>query len=224
MQSKPTTYVFPVQQIANVLYWQDFQAALPANRGITVCCTLKVRSAFMLNFVWMSRRNLGMAALAFTVLLSFTGCGRKFSVSVNEQMLYDPRPSSALVVVADAGLQSCINVLVRDRQITEVSQIQVLACPMLEIRSLTGIDQLINLRFLDLAGNELVNLDGLANARSLSSVNTPDNRLQDISAILQIPTLSSAVMTGNLLIPCSQLAQLQSKLANNLLAPDSCVP
>ena len=178
----------------------------------------------MLNFVWMSRRNLGMAALAFTVLLSLTGCGRKFSVSVNEQMLYDPRPSSALVVVADAGLQSCINVLVRDRQITEVSQIQVLACPMLEIRSLTGLDQLINLRFLDLAGNELVNLDGLANARSLSSVNTPDNRLQDISAILQIPTLSSAVMTGNLLIPCSQLAQLQSKLANNLLAPDSCVP
>jgi Leucine-rich repeat (LRR) protein len=177
----------------------------------------------MLNFVWMSRRNLGMAALAFTVLLSLTGCGRKFSVSVNEQMLYDPRPSSALVVVADAGLQSCINVLVRDRQITEVSQIQVLTCPMLEIRSLTGIDQLINLRFLDLAGNELVNLDGLANARSLSSVNTPDNRLQDISAILQIPTLS-AVMTGNLLIPCSQLAQLQSKLANNLLAPDSCVP
>ena len=67
----------------------------------------------MLNFVWMSRRNLGMAALAFIVLLSFTGCGRKFSVSVNEQMLYDPRPSSALVVVADAGLQSCINVLVR---------------------------------------------------------------------------------------------------------------
>ncbi len=178
----------------------------------------------MLNFVWMSRRNLGVAALAFTVLVSLAGCGRKFSVSVNEQMLYDPRPGNALVVVVDAGLQSCINVLVRDRQITDVSHIQVLACPMLEIRSLAGIDQLVNLRFLDLAGNELVNLDGLANARSLSSVNTPDNRLQDISAILQIPTLSSAVMTGNILIPCSQLAQLQSKLANNLLAPDNCVP
>jgi Leucine-rich repeat (LRR) protein len=178
----------------------------------------------MLSFVLLTRRNLGMAALAFTVLLSLAGCGRKFSVSVNEQMLYDPRPGSALVVVADAGLQSCINVLVRDRQITDASQIQVLACPMLEITSLAGIGQLVNLRFLDLAGNELVNLDGLANARSLSSINAPDNRLQDISAILQIPTLSSAVITGNVLIPCSQLAQLQSKLANNLLAPDRCVP
>ncbi len=178
----------------------------------------------MLSFVLMTRRNLGVATLAFTVLLTLAGCGRKFSVSVNEQMLYDPRPGSALVVVADAGLQSCINVQVRDRQITDAAQIQVLACPMLEITSLAGIGQLVNLRFLDLAGNELVNLDGLANARSLSSINAPDNRLQDISAILQIPTLSSAVMTGNVLIPCSQLAQLQSKLANNLLAPESCVP
>lgn len=178
----------------------------------------------MLNFALLTRRERALPVVLLIVLLLLGGCGRKFSVSVNEQMLYDPRPGSALVVVADAGLQSCINVLVRDRQITDVSQIQVLACPMLEIESLAGIGQLANLRFLDLAGNQLVNLDGLANARSLSSINAPDNRLQDISAILRIPTLSSAVMTGNVLIPCSQLAQLQEKLANNLLAPDSCMP
>jgi len=178
----------------------------------------------MLNFALLTRRERGLPVVLLIVLLLLTGCGRKFSVSVNEQMLYDPRPGSALVVVADAGLQSCINVLVRDRQITDASQIQVLACPMLEIASLAGIGQLVNLRFLDLAGNQLVNLDGLANARSLSSINAPDNRLQDISAILRIPTLSSAVMTGNVLIPCSQLAQLQETLGNNLLAPDSCMP
>lgn len=178
----------------------------------------------MLNFALLTRRERRLPVLVLIVLLLLSGCGRKFSISVNEQMLYDPRPGSALVVVADAGLQSCINVLVRDRQITDVAQIQVLACPMLEITSLAGIGQLVNLRFLDLAGNQLVNLDGLANARSLSSINAPDNRLQDISAILRIPTLSSAVMTGNVLIPCSQLAQLQEKLANNLLPPDSCMP
>jgi Leucine-rich repeat (LRR) protein len=178
----------------------------------------------MLNIALLTRRERALPVLMLIALLLLSGCGRKFSISVNDQMLYDPRPGSALVVVADAGLQSCINVLVRDRQITDVSQIQVLACPMLEIESLAGIGQLVNLRFLDLAGNQLVNLDGLANARSLSSINAPDNRLQDISAILRIPTLSSAVMTGNVLIPCSQLAQLQEKLANNLLAPDSCMP
>lgn len=178
----------------------------------------------MLNFALLTRRERRLPVLVLIVLLLLSGCGRKFSISVNEQMLYDPRPGSALVVVADAGLQSCINVLVRDRQITDVAQIQVLACPMLEITSLAGIGQLVNLRFLDLAGNQLVNLDGLANARSLSSINAPDNRLQDISAILRIATLSSAVMTGNVLIPCSQLAQLQEKLANNLLPPDSCMP
>jgi internalin A len=159
-----------------------------------------------------------------SILLLLTGCGRKFSVSVNDQMLYDPRPGNTRVVVADAGLQSCINVLMRQRELTEADQIQVLACPLLEIESLAGIGQLIKLRFLDLTGNQLVNLDGLADLKSLSSINAPDNRLQDISAILQIPTLSSAVMTGNLSIPCNQLEVLRSKLDNSLLAPESCLP
>lgn len=178
----------------------------------------------MFSLVFFTRRTFGLQVMLFVVLLLLVGCGRQFSVTLNEQLLYDPRPATALVVVADAGLQSCINMLVRDRQITDVSQIQVLACPLLEITSLAGIGQLENLRFLDLAGNQLLNLDGLATARSLSSINAPDNRLQDISAILQIPTLSSAVMTGNGLIPCRQLEQLQEKLANNLLAPDNCRP
>ncbi|MDO9475112.1 MAG: hypothetical protein Q7L07_00275 [Pseudohongiella sp.] len=178
----------------------------------------------MLSSFMLKRHRLLTLGMVAGTLLLLTGCGRKFSVSVNDQMLYDPRPGNTRVVVADAGLQSCINVLMRQRELTEAEQIQVLACPLLEIESLAGIGQLVNLRFLDLAGNQLVNLDGLADIKGLSSINAPDNRLQDISAILQIPTLSSAVMTGNLLIPCNQLEVLRDKLDNSLLAPESCLP
>ncbi|MDP3517408.1 MAG: hypothetical protein Q8S94_09605 [Pseudohongiella sp.] len=178
----------------------------------------------MLSSFMLKRHSLLSLCMVAGTLLLLTGCGRKFSVSVNDQMLYDPRPGNTRVVVADAGLQSCINVLMRQRELTEADQIQVLACPLLEIESLAGIGQLVNLRFLDLAGNQLVNLDGVADLKGLSSINAPDNRLQDISAILQIPTLSSAVMTGNLSIPCNQLAVLRDKLDNSLLAPESCLP
>lgn len=178
----------------------------------------------MLNSMIVGRHRLLTGMIVASAVLVLTSCGRKFSISVNEQMLYDPRPGNTRVVVADAGLQSCINVLMRERNLTDAEQIQVLACPLLEIESLAGIDQLVNLRFLDLAGNQLVNLDGLAGAKNLSSINAPDNRLQDISAILHIPTLSSAVMTGNQLIPCTQLQALQAKLDNSLLPPARCVP
>ena len=178
----------------------------------------------MLKTFFSHRNRLLTGLIVSSAVLLLSGCGRKFSISVNDQMLYDPRPGTSGVVVADAGLQSCINVLMRQRGLTDVEQIQVLACPLLEIESLAGINQLVNLRFLDLAGNQLMNLDGLAGAKNLSSINAPDNRLQDISAILQIPTLSSAVMTGNQLIPCSQLEVLQAKLDNSLLAPERCMP
>jgi hypothetical protein len=175
-----------------------------------------------------SRSGLGLKpagiAVALAVLVALSGCGRKFSVSLNEQMLYDPRPGNVLVHVADAGLQSCINVLMRDRSLADPALVQVLACPALEIESLAGIGQLVNLRFLDVAGNLLTNLDRLSGLSNLSSVHAPDNRLLDVSALLAVPTLSSAVLTGNNQIPCVQLETLTARLGGNLLKSDACIP
>ncbi|MDO8908067.1 MAG: hypothetical protein Q7W55_06160 [Pseudohongiella sp.] len=162
--------------------------------------------------------------IALVTLVLLSGCSRKFSVSLNEQLLYDPRPGNMLVQVADAGLQSCINVLMRDRSLTDPALVQVLACPALEIESLAGIGQLTNLRFLDVAGNLLSNLDGLGGLSNLSSVHAPDNRLLDVSALLSVPTLSSAVLTGNHQIPCVQLETLAARLGGNLLKSEGCIP
>lgn len=156
------------------------------------------------------------------MLLAVTGCARQYSVSVNQQVLYDPRPSSGLVRVADNGLQSCINLRTRTSEIESVDDIEVLACPGLDIASLDGIRALNGLRFLDLAGNQLTTLDGLYGLTRLSSVNAPDNQLQDISSLLTLNTLTSAVLTGNPRIPCDQLDSLETRLGANLLRPEQC--
>lgn len=168
-------------------------------------------------------RSVAVSLLLLTLIV-LAACSRRFSVSLNDQMLYDPRPGNAVVTVQDPGLQSCINVLMRERALSDVTAVEVLACPGLEIASLAGIEQLVNLRFLDLAGNELINLDGLQALSRLSSVNAPENRLQDISALLRNSSLTSAVLTGNPLIPCAQLDTLGERLQNNLLRPENCAP
>lgn len=148
-------------------------------------------------------------------------CSRKFSVSVNQQVLYDPRPGH-VVAVADAGLQSCINVALRDGELAGASDVQILACPALEIETLDGIEQLDNLRYVDLAGNQLEHLDELRGLRRLSSVNAPDNALNDISGLLAVSSLTSAVLTGNHNIPCRQLDTLAERLGQNLIRPAQC--
>lgn len=166
-------------------------------------------------------RLLPLVLLAAAVCLS--GCARKYSVSVNQQVLYDPRPGASAVRMADAGLQSCINLLMRQQSGSNPAQIAVIACPNLEISDLGGIAALSALRFVDLAGNNLSNLDELRHLSSLSSVHAPDNQLQDISGILSTATLTSAVLTGNPAIPCDQLDVLQARLGQNLIRSQQCL-
>ena len=165
--------------------------------------------------------------IAKTLLLILTAtllsaCARQFSVSVNQQTLYDPRPFSGIVRVADAGLQSCINVTARQQELDDPAQIRVLACPGLEIATLEGIEALSALRFIDLSGNALENLDPLRHLSRLTSVNAPDNLLKDISGLDALNALTSAVLTDNPDIPCDQLEALRSRLNQNLIRSPEC--
>lgn len=159
--------------------------------------------------------------LTLAILILLTGCSRQFAFSVNNNVLYDPRPNS-YVIVEDPGLQSCINLALQQQGGGDPATIRILTCPYLEIASLTGIFVLENLQYLDLSGNQVENVDPLVRLRRLSSINAPDNQLKDIGGILDIPSLTSAVLRGNPDIPCDQLDELEEKLENSLLRPDSC--
>lgn len=159
--------------------------------------------------------------VALAIVMLMTGCSRQFALSVNNNVLYDPRPNS-FVIVEDPGLQSCINLALQQQNGGDPDTIRILTCPYLEIVSLTGIFVLDNLQYLDLSGNEVENFDPLVRLRRLSSINAPDNNLKDIGGILDIPSLTSAVLRGNPDIPCDQLDELEEKLGNSLLRPDTC--
>lgn len=164
-----------------------------------------------------------MSKLGLTLAIIFlsVSCTRQFAVSVNNNVLYDPRPNS-VVMVEDPGLQSCINLALEQQGGGDPASIRILTCPYLEIVSLSGIFVLENLQYLDLSGNQVENFDPLMRLSRLSSINAPENNLKDIGGVLDIPSLTSAVLTGNDNIPCDQLDDLQERLNSSLLRPESC--
>jgi hypothetical protein len=49
-----------------------------------------------------------------------------------------------------------------------------------------------------------------------------NNRVRDIETLIAMKSLTSAVLTGNPTISCSQLAELADNLGDNLQRPATC--
>jgi hypothetical protein len=156
------------------------------------------------------------------MLMLLGACNRLYSVSVNEQVLYDPRPGNTVIRFSDPGLQSCVNLRLRQEPSLAPEDITILSCAGLEIESLEGIGALRGLQYVDVGDNELEHLDALGRLPRLVSVRANDNPLGDISALLRIDSLTTVVLTGSQRIPCRQLDSLEERLGNNLLRPDQC--
>lgn len=168
----------------------------------------------------MNRFRMIFLPLLLTVLLG--ACNRLYSISVNEQVLYDPRPGNPVIRFEDPGLQSCVNVRMQEDPSLAPEDITILSCVGLEIQSLEGINVLQSLESIDVSDNELEHLDELARLPRLTSVRAPGNPLQDVSGLLRASSLTAATLTQTRQIPCNQLDSLQNRLGNNLARPDEC--
>lgn len=161
-----------------------------------------------------------------TTLLAIAGtlaaCTTPFTVTVNNQAVYDPDGRLAREVVSDADLQGCINLALRQQSLVDINALTVLSCNNSQITELDNISQLRNLRFLDLANNNISNITPLEGLLALSGLNLVNNQIIDIGPLLNIPALSTVSLLGNNGIPCAQVQQLQAKLGSSLTPPERC--
>jgi Leucine-rich repeat (LRR) protein len=159
------------------------------------------------------------------ILLSaivLSACSQKFTVSVNDQNVYDPRPNQTAQRFSDPGLQACVNLTVQQTGV-DVDKIKVLACPDWQIAEIESIGTLRSLQFLDLSDNNITSLAPVTTLRNLSSISINNNRISDAAPLLRIATLTSATLNGNADIPCQQIESLRAKLKANLVS-DQCKP
>jgi Leucine-rich repeat (LRR) protein len=157
-----------------------------------------------------------------TILLVLGGCSQVYTVSINDQSVYDPSGRLLSSEVEDSDLQGCINLAVRQQNLNNPQELSVLSCPNSQIASLERIGEFGLLLFLDLGNNIISNLTPLESLEQLSGLNLTNNAIADIAPLFNMQSLSSVILTGNDQISCNQLALLRQRLGDKLVAPAQC--
>ncbi|NQV68557.1 MAG: hypothetical protein HQ498_00890, partial [Pseudohongiella sp.] len=128
--------------------------------------------------------RLGLGA----ALLVLVSCSHQFSVSINDQAIFDPGDRLLAGQLADPDLQGCVNLALQQQGLQNSAMLAVLSCANSEISDLGNISQLAQLRFLDLGNNNISNLTPLEGLTQLGGLNLTNNSVTDIAALLNIPT------------------------------------
>ena len=156
------------------------------------------------------------------VLAILSQCSQQFTVSVNNQAVFDPGGRLLDQQTIDSNLQGCINLAVRQQKLIGAIELTILSCANSQVSVLDNLQQLARLRFLDLANNSISNLTPLEQLGQLSGLNLVNNVITDISALFNIASLTSVSLSGNPGIDCGQLDALEDKLGDKLTRPTSC--
>lgn len=150
-------------------------------------------------------------------------CSTPYTVSVNNNAVYDPQDRLYTGEVSNADLQGCINFALAQQGLDSTEELQVLACANSEVSDLGNIATLTQLRFLDLGSNRISNLAPLERLTRLSGLNLSNNAIRDVSPLFRIATLRSLSLLGNDGIDCDDIARLKAQLGANFTEPQRCV-
>ncbi|MFT4815357.1 MAG: Leucine-rich repeat (LRR) protein [Pseudohongiellaceae bacterium] len=160
--------------------------------------------------------------VAAALLISISACSQNYTVSVNNQAVFDPTGRLFNGDLADPDLQGCVNIAMQQQNLQNAELLRVLSCGNSEVETVEAIEQLTQLRFLDLSNNFIRDISPLQGLRSLGGLNLMNNEITDISPLLNMANLASLNLVGNNDIPCQQLLTLEARLGSNLSRPDSC--
>jgi len=167
---------------------------------------------------------LSSLALALALLAFLTTCSQPIAISINNRAVYDPQGRLLENETLDADLQGCINLTLRQQDLSNPSEITALSCANSEIQALDNIGLLSRLRFLDVSGNQITNITPLEALSELSGINLANNQITEIGPLFNLPSLTSVLLEGNSAIPCTQLRLLKQKLERTLRLPIRCSP
>lgn len=164
----------------------------------------------------------GSWLLFTTMLLVLSTCSQNYTVSVNNQAVFDPTGRLFNGDLTDPDLQGCVNIAMQQQSIQNAELLRVVSCGNSQVQSLENIGQLTQLRFLDVSNNLIRDLSPLQELRVLGGLNLMNNAISDISPLLNMSNLASVNLTGNNNISCQQLQTLGNRLGTNLTRPERC--
>ncbi len=151
------------------------------------------------------------AALILLALLATSSC-QKYSVSLNDRVIYTPPGLFSDYEITDPKLAQCMLQTIVDLNATSIVQITRLNCSSAGISSLAGLEKFYALTQLNLADNDLRTAPQLAQLARLEVLILNDNPLTDPTPLLSLINLKQLRLNPAPAIDCSQLQQLRHAL------------
>ncbi len=155
------------------------------------------------------------SALLGALILS--ACSR-YSVSVNERVVYTPPPLFQSYVIADEHLRACVKANIQEAAVVEAAQLKTLLCSAGNIKSLSGLEVFSNLRKLGLAHNAVGNLETLASLPELKHLNLSHNAVNSVTPLLALERLSTVNLAENPELDCETVSTLRHP-GRDIVAP-----
>jgi len=146
-------------------------------------------------------------SLLVLILLLTSGCG-SYDFSVNDKMVYTPRPLFTDFSAEDPALQSCLEQAVANGKISNASELRSLTCSRAGITSLTGLEVFTGLSQLRLSSNAIRDISPIAALTSLELLLLSDNQIIVVTPLLELPALIELNLANNPEMLCPSQASL----------------
>ncbi|EHT9627766.1 leucine-rich repeat domain-containing protein [Listeria monocytogenes] len=121
-------------------------------------------------------------------------------------------------IIRDTLGKSSVDDIVTQAELDIISRLQIIGCSL----SLSGMENLTNLGFLDLEDNQISDISPLSNLTNLRTLWIDNNQISDISPLSNLTNLSYLDLANNQISDISSLANLTNLsslyLANNQIS------
>ena len=156
--------------------------------------------------------NWAINTALMTVLSILSGC-ESYDFTVNDKLVYTPKPLFSDFDAPDQALYGCIKQGIIDAKITSARQLTSLSCSHAGIENLQGLATFSGLTHLKLSSNKIRNLAELSAMTLLQELILDDNVVVDPVPLYRLPALRLLNLSDNGTLQCpasSAFAQLES--------------
>ncbi len=138
------------------------------------------------------------------VLLALSACSR-YSVSLNDNIVYEPPLLFSDFNVEDSELRTCLQQTIAEENIHSAEQLRRLICPAGSISTLNGIEVFSQLEYLGLAENDIQVLAPISGLTQLKQADLRNNNVEDFSVLLSHKSVLFLNAKGNTRANCDSL-------------------
>lgn len=155
------------------------------------------------------------------LLLLTTGCA-DYSISVNEQPMYNPPVLFTDFQLADAALETCVQQTIEDQQVTRAGELTRLNCSSAGIESLEGLSRFAGLKAVNLDDNGIADISPLETLSRLEVLQLKNNRISSAEPLLALLQMRELDLRGNEALKCGDARQLTEQSEAEVRLPEHC--